>query len=137
MKKKIIAAGGLVQNESKELLMIFRRGKWDLPKGKLDKGESIEACALREVKEETGLTNVEIIELAGKTVHEYTDEYSNREVTKETYWYKMYALENQLLIPQKEEGIEAIEWVDEKNIQEKLKNSFINIIEIIEKLKNQ
>ncbi len=134
--KKIIAAGGLVQNESKELLMIFRRGKWDLPKGKLDKGESIEACALREVKEETGLTNVEIIELAGKTVHEYTDEYSAKEITKETYWYKMYAPENQSLIPQKEEGIEAIEWVDEKNIKEKLKNSFINIIEIIEKLKN-
>lgn len=135
MNKKIIAAGGLVQNESKELLMIFRRKKWDLPKGKLDKGETIEACAVREVKEETGLSQVEIIDLIGKTVHEYKDEYSGKEVTKETYWYKMFAPENQPLVPQNEEGIELIEWVNYEQLKEKLKNSFTNIVEIIEKLK--
>ena len=57
MPVKIIAAGGLVTNENNELLMIFRRGKWDLPKGKLDKGETIEECAIREVEEETGIGN--------------------------------------------------------------------------------
>ena len=63
MAKKIIAAGGLVFNDKNELLMIFRRGKWDLPKGKLDEGEDIEDCAVREVKEETGLdvTPVKVI----------------------------------------------------------------------------
>jgi 8-oxo-dGTP pyrophosphatase MutT (NUDIX family) len=56
MKKMIIkAGGGIVVNEQNEVLLIYRRGKWDLPKGKLDDGETIEECALREVKEETGL----------------------------------------------------------------------------------
>src|SRR5687768_2564827 len=49
----VLAAGGLVQNEKEELLMIYRKGKWDLPKGKLDKNEKLEDCALREVMEET------------------------------------------------------------------------------------
>ena len=60
MKTKIIAAGGLVTNKHNELLMIFRRAKWDLPKGKLDEGESIEACAVREVEEETGIKNISL-----------------------------------------------------------------------------
>ena len=54
------AAGGLVLNENKELLFIFRRGKWDLPKGKLDEGETIEQCAIREVAEETGVKNISL-----------------------------------------------------------------------------
>src|SRR5215469_11706824 len=77
--KKIIAAGGLVFNDKNELLMIFRRGKWDLPKGKLDEGESIEACAVREVQEETGL-NVELQSFIGLTYHEYFDKYSEKDV---------------------------------------------------------
>ena len=60
MPEKIIADGGLVFNEKKQLLMIFRREKWDLPKGKLDKGEKIEDCALREVEEETGLKELKL-----------------------------------------------------------------------------
>ena len=59
-KKTIIAAGGLVLNEKNELLMIFRRGFWDLPKGKVDEGETLEQCAVREVKEETGLQNIRL-----------------------------------------------------------------------------
>jgi len=132
--KKIIAAGGLVLNDKKELLMIFRRGKWDLPKGKLDDGESIEDCALREVKEETGLQKVDVEQFAGFTYHQYFDPYLNREVIKETHWFKMYAPQGQQLIPQQEENIELIEWVDKKNVSDKLNNSYPNIIEIIEKM---
>lgn len=133
--KKIIAAGGLILNERKELLMIFRRKKWDLPKGKLDEGESIEECALREVKEETGLQNVTIESFLGETFHEYFNKYTNENVIKETHWYKMHATADQPLIPQTEEDIEVIEWVDEKNVTERLDNSYPNIVEIINKLK--
>lgn len=135
MPKRIIAAGGLVLNDKKKLLMIFRRGKWDLPKGKLDKGESIEDCALREVKEETGLQKVRIENFIALTRHEYFNTYSNKDVIKETHWYEMYAPGNQTLIPQTEEDIEKIEWTAENEIQQKLKNSYPNIMEIIEKLK--
>ena len=133
--EKIIAAGGLILNDKKELLMIFRRGKWDLPKGKLDEGELIEECALREVKEETGLQNVFITNFEGTTFHEYFDKRINKDVVKETHWYKMHADDNQPLIPQTEEDIEIIEWVEEKDVAEKLKNSYKNIAEIILKLK--
>jgi 8-oxo-dGTP pyrophosphatase MutT (NUDIX family) len=133
--KKIIAAGGLVFNDKNELLMIFRRGKWDLPKGKLDEGESIEDCALREVTEETGLQNVQLENFLGSTFHEYFNTYTNEDVIKETHWYKMHATADQPLIPQTEEQIEIIEWVAEENIIEKLENSYKNIVEIIEKLK--
>ena len=133
MAKKIIAAGGLVFNDKNELLMIFRRGKWDLPKGKLDEGEDIEDCAVREVKEETGLENVSIENFTGLTFHEYFDTHLNEDVRKETHWYKMKAKGMQALIPQTEEDIEIIEWVDAKHIPGKLENSYVNIIEIIQK----
>lgn len=137
MKKKIIAAGGLVFNDDDELLMIFRRNKWDLPKGKLDGDESIEQCALREVKEETGLKNLQLEKFINITLHEYFDQFSNEEVVKETHWFKMLASNNQQLIPQTDEGIEEIEWVNEEDLAVKLRNSYANIIEIITILKQQ
>lgn len=131
---KIIAAGGLVFNDKNELLMIFRRKKWDLPKGKLDEGESIEECALREVKEETGLQNVQLENFLGSTFHEYFNTYTNEDVVKETHWYKMHATADQPLIPQTEEDIEIIEWIAEENLREKLADSYPNIKEIVGKL---
>ena len=132
-KKKIFAAGGLVTNEKKELLMIFRRGKWDLPKGKLDEGESLETCAIREVREETGINDLELKNLIGLTHHEYFDKYSNTDVIKETYWFAMHTNGNSKLVPQTEEDIENIIWADENELRECLKNTYSNIKEIIGK----
>ncbi len=131
--KKIIAAGGLVTNNNNELLMIFRRGKWDLPKGKLDEGESIEQCALREVTEETGITKLELGDFLGVTYHEYFDKYVDADVIKETHWYAMKATGSELPIPQTEEDIEEIIWANSAAVEERLKNSYANIVEIIKR----
>ncbi|MDE3144766.1 MAG: NUDIX domain-containing protein [Bacteroidota bacterium] len=135
MKRKIIAAGGLVSNNRNELLMIFRRGKWDLPKGKLDEGESIEVCAVREVEEETGITNIALGKLIDITYHHYFDEWISEEVTKETHWFAMKILDDQKLIPQTTEGISEIKWVNETEMNECLQNTYQNIIDIIDKWK--
>ena len=131
-KKKIIAAGGLVLNEQKEILLIFRRGKWDLPKGKLDDNETITACAVREVEEETGLKNISLGNFITKTNHEYFDKWINEEVIKETWWYEMFASNNEQLIPQTEEDIEQIIWSNTSTVQKCLLNTYPNIIEVID-----
>lgn len=134
MKKKIVVAGGgLVQNEKGELLMIFRRGKWDLPKGKLDPGETIEHCALREVKEETGLRNVILGKLIDISTHEYFDAFLSEEVVKETHWYEMIANGEQILTPQSEEDITDIKWVTNQELKKCLLNSYVNVVAIISK----
>ncbi len=110
MSTTIIAAGGIVVNPKQEILWIFRRGFWDLPKGKLDPGETIPQCALREVEEETGLTQIQLNEIITITYHDYFDNYLNTQVTKETHWYKMSIQDLQNGIPQTEEDIEKMEW---------------------------
>ena len=82
MPTQLIAAGGLVTNPNGEILWIFRRGFWDLPKGKLDEGETIQSCAVREVQEETGLINIQLHQMIGFTNHTYFDKYLNEEVVK-------------------------------------------------------
>ena len=135
--KKIIAAGGLVSNENNELLMIYRRGKWDLPKGKLDEGETIEQCAVREVQEETGLTAIELQKLVGITYHQYFDTYVNADVTKETHWYAMQAAPGQQLVAQTTEDIEEIEWVRKEILEIYLNNTYANIVDIVERYLSQ
>ncbi len=130
-KKKIVAAGGLVINEKNEILFIFRRQHWDLPKGKLDEGETIEACAVREVQEETGLKKVEIISFLCKTYHEYFDKWINEDVIKESWWYLMKSDSSEILIPQTEEDIEKIIWVDESVVGFYLNSSYPSIKEVI------
>jgi ADP-ribose pyrophosphatase YjhB (NUDIX family) len=110
----IHAAGGVVYNETGEVLMIFRRGKWDLPKGKLDEGENIEECALREVKEETGLQKLALNEKLLDTYHIYFQ--NNDQLLKCTAWYKMAGSSNDTLKPQKEENILEARWVNEKDL---------------------
>jgi 8-oxo-dGTP pyrophosphatase MutT (NUDIX family) len=109
----ITAAGGLVQNNEGAFLLIYRRGFWDLPKGKLDPGESIPTCALREVQEETGLQTLNVGPFICMTTHTYFDTWLQKDVVKETHWYSMNAsaLVPEKLIPQTEEDIEKLEWV--------------------------
>lgn len=111
---------------------MFRRGVWDMPKGKLDEGETIEQCAVREVEEETGLQDIELGKFIKKTYHEYTDKWLEKKVTKETHWYAMRVHGNQTLVPQTDEDIEEIVWVKQEEISNYINNTHKNIIDIIE-----
>jgi len=114
MYQSIDAAGGVVFNEDNAILMIFRRGKWDLAKGKLDKGETLETCAVREVSEETGLEHLELEEKLCDTYHIYAQ--NNEQLMKRTAWYKMKGTVADKLKPQKEENILEARWVSEKEL---------------------
>lgn len=132
MLTPIIAAGGIVMNPNKEILWIFRRGFWDLPKGKLDPNETIEACAIREVMEETGIDHLVLGKLILKTTHHYHDNYLNTEVEKTTYWYAMTTDTLQDGKPQTEEDIEAIAWVKQADIAPFLAKTYDTIQAVME-----
>ena len=123
------AAGGVAYNEQNEILMIFRRGKWDLPKGKLDAGENIEQCALREVSEETGLVNLELGEKICDTYHIY--EQKNQQFLKRTAWYRMKGTSADKLKPQKEENILEAKWVREQDLAPYAAKSYEAIREVL------
>ncbi len=118
----IHAAGGLVTNEQKDLLMIYRLGKWDLPKGKIEKGESPEMAAIREVEEETGMSSLRIIEDLDPTFHIFY--VNNEKFLKTTFWYKMNCLDNRMLTPQTEEGITSAEWLDKDGVSKAMENTY-------------
>lgn len=123
--KPIIAGGGLVYNSNKEILFIYRRGYWDLPKGKAKKNESIEEAALREVEEETGVQPLKITKALVPTYHILKRKGKYR--LKITYWYEMKTSFDQNLTPQIEEDITRAEWKDFKNARVALNNSYENI----------
>ncbi len=133
MNKKIIeAGGGLVVNEINEILFIYRRGFWDLPKGKQDMGETIDACAIREVKEETGLKELQIENFICETFHEYFDKWENEFVTKKTTWFLMKSSKSQKINVQLEEDITKAIWANEEDIEVYLKKTFQTIKDVIE-----
>ena len=122
---EIKAAGGLVVNDIGQVLMIKRRGRWDLPKGKVEEGEFMRLSALREVKEETGIEKVKIQSTIKPTFHLYTIE--DKLVLKTTYWYLMNAVGSNALTPQAEEDIEIAEWVSPADLKPYLENTYPNI----------
>ena len=126
---QIEAAGGIVQNEKKELLFIFRLDKWDLPKGKMEKGEDAETCAVREVEEETGVTKLKLKKKAGETYHTYNA--FGKHFLKTTHWFYITCSSKQKLVPQTEEHIDLIKWVKTTDIKEPLKNTYASIKDIL------
>lgn len=124
----IHAGGGLVKNSEGDYLMIFRRGVWDLPKGKLEPNETIEDCALREVREETGLKDLVLGQPICETHHTYT--LNDSHILKHTHWFHMEYGGNGGLTPQTEEQIEEAVWVKAEKIAEKLADTFPSIKEV-------
>ncbi len=121
--KVVQAAGGVVEKAGK-LLLIYRKKRWDLPKGKLDEKESIKDCAVREVEEETGV-KVKIDHKIEAVWHTYT---ANRKyILKKTHWFAMTCLNDKKMAPQKEEGIKKVEWMDLDQVRIALHDSYRSI----------
>jgi len=119
------AGGGLVYNKNSEVLFIFRNGKWDLPKGGMDKGEEIEDTAMREVEEETGVNGLSVSKKLQKTYHIFKRNGVYK--LKITHWFEMLCTYDGIPVGQAEEGIEKVEWKNPEKIKEALKNSYENI----------
>ncbi|RYF89866.1 MAG: NUDIX domain-containing protein [Chitinophagaceae bacterium] len=127
----IEAAGGIVQNESKDMLFIFRRKKWDLPKGKLEMKELPEECAQREIEEETGVANLHLKKKIGETYHTYNE--FGKHILKTSHWYYFTCSNDQTLLPQEAEDITEAKWVKTREIKKVMSNTYENIREIVAK----
>jgi 8-oxo-dGTP pyrophosphatase MutT (NUDIX family) len=125
----IDAAGGLVKNEKGELLMIFRNGKWDLPKGKLEKNEKPEVAAIREVEEECGIKKLTIIKPFEPSYHTYI--LKEKIVLKKTYWYEMICADKKELVPQLEEGITEVKWMNKEEVEKALENTYRSNVDVV------
>ena len=132
MPEPVTAAGGVVYQVEPGsgkllVLLIYRNGIWDLPKGKLEKGETIPMCAAREVAEETGSELPILISSLGTTYHEYQEK--QKHIGKTTYWYAMIFPRSQDLQPQRSEGIKKVEWVEISKAKEIV--GFDNLREVL------
>jgi ADP-ribose pyrophosphatase YjhB (NUDIX family) len=124
----IEAAGGFIKKDNK-YLFIRRHNKWDLPKGKLEKGETIEQAAVRECEEECQVKNLKIVKQLSSTFHIY--KYKKGYALKQAYWFYMQTDYVQKLIPQSEEDITEVDWFDLDTIEKKLlKDSYYTIIDV-------
>ena len=121
----VVAGGGKAYNAKDEILFIYRNNKWDLPKGKAERKESIEETALREVEEETGVTGLKIVKPLPTTYHIFKRNGKHR--IKITYWFEMTTDFEGKLYPQEDEGITKVEWLDAKASKTALENSYANI----------
>ena len=121
----IFASGGIVENSKKQILFIHRKGKWDLPKGKAEKNETIRETALREVMEETGIKRLRIRKFYTNTFHLVRN--NGLYFLKETSWFLMYSDYEGKLIPQGEEGIKSVKWKNLKQVKKIKEKTFKNI----------
>ncbi len=121
----VVAGGGFVTNKKGKILFIYRNNKWDLPKGKVDKGESIEKAAMREVEEETGVKRLKIDKFLRTTYHVFRRNGEYR--LKQVHWFAMSTDFKGELVGQKEEGIEKVKWKSPKKVRKALENSYHNI----------
>jgi 8-oxo-dGTP pyrophosphatase MutT (NUDIX family) len=128
--KVIEAGGGLVHTGNEMVLLIYRNGKWDLPKGKLDNDETTDVAAVREVREETGLEQLELEEPLSITYHTYYQD--NVLILKESHWYLMKSPEQKEMVPQLEEGIEKCEWVKLDALATYFENTHPSIIDVLQ-----
>lgn len=122
--KYLEAAGGVVKNQENNILFIHRLGRWDLPKGKVEDGETTEIAAIREVEEECGISNLKITNQLPTTYHIY---YQKELILKATFWYDMAYNGNENLIPQEEEGIKLAQWKNREEIINILPETYDNI----------
>jgi ADP-ribose pyrophosphatase YjhB (NUDIX family) len=121
----VMAGGGKVYNDEGKVLFIYRNDKWDLPKGKAEKGEGIEETAIREVEEETMVKGLEIVKPLEVTYHIF--KRNGHYKIKITHWFEMKTSFTGELNPQKKEGITKVKWLSEKKIEKALENSYANI----------
>ena len=132
--KVIEAAGGVVQQrESKKFLFIYRNNKWDIPKGRIEEGESVQKAAIREVEEETGVQDLVIKRPLITTLHMFHRNGKYR--LKKTFWYAMETDFTAALSPQLEEGIQKAVWVDKIEVPTLFQNAYANIRLLWEKSK--
>ncbi len=134
--KVIEAAGGIVNlnNRKGPFLMIFRNGKWDLPKGKIELGENKETAAVREVIEECGISKLKIRNEYEITYHTYS--HNNNDYLKITYWYRMISTDDSEPVPQNNEGIKEVRWSDSDEVAFLLKDSYPSIQDLMAPLLN-
>ena len=125
----IEAAGGIVQNEKKDILFIFRRGKWDLPKGKMDEGENAETCAEREIEEETGVKGLKLKRKISETYHIYKEK--NKDILKITNWFYFTSSGKQSTVAQAEEDITEVKWFPTQKIKEPMNGTYENIRDVM------
>ncbi len=130
---RIQAAGGVVIRDNK-LLFIFRNEKWDLPKGKIEYGESNQEAALREVEEECGISGHKIIKQMPSSFHIYKSPYKKSKgewILKETFWFEMEYSGGENGTPQTEENITKIEWFTPEELKVPLANTYANLKPLI------
>lgn len=131
----INAAGGIITNVNQEILLIYRHLRWDLPKGKCEANETIEETAIREVKEECGLDELQIIRKLSPTFHSYY--LKGRRIMKKTHWYEMRYNGSKSPIPQLEEDITEIKWFNHSGIYHAMQNTYPSIKMLLEYYLNQ
>lgn len=128
--KFVQAAGGIVQKENGECLIIKRKGKWDIPKGKLDDYETPEEAAIREIEEECGISGLHLGEFLTHTYHTY--EMKGQQHLKKTWWYFVKSDFEGELIPQTEEDITEVVWVPTERINEIRSNTYTSIHTVLD-----